>query len=268
MSHLVPRQITDKNGVLTTRHVRADNNAVSSEALKTAAPGMVMPERERIAAALAGLFDDENNEIKIDSLSDRDLGYLCNLTEHLHKEADTTVIWKLLNPEKTAMKEHLDPSLMRRFSDELKDLATYHRLDRELPLYETQSLARGLWAYEQALHGALNKEHAQALIDVSHTALRFLSDKGDAFEYPDYDMDGEYRSDLNMFYSFFGGDLEHAQDGSIWIRNQKFVDMVLRRPDDAERISELIEQRQTIQPDIIETMLDSDNHPSLLEGTL
>jgi hypothetical protein len=81
-------------------------------------------------------------------------------------------------------------------------------------------------------------------------------------------MNGEFRQDLDMFYSFFGGDLEHQRDGSMWIRNQKFVDMVLRRPEDADRISAMIEQRKTIQPDIIETLLDSDSHPSLLEGTL
>lgn len=268
MSRLVPRQITDKNGVLTTRHVRADSaDGTSSETLKAAAPVLAASQREYLYASLCALFDDDNNEIKLDTLSDMELGFLSSLTEHLDKESDKTVVWKLLNPEKTAQRNYISAGDLPDLNTELKALATFHRMDRGHPLNETLCFVRGLWAYD-SMHGGCTQEQAQALIDVSHTALLVLSEKPDAFDYPDEDMDGEFRTDMNMFYSFFGGDLEHERDGSMWIRNKKFVDMVLRRPEDAERISEMIKQRQTVVPDIIETLIDSDNHPSLLEGTL
>ena len=269
MSHLVPRQITDKNGVLTTRHVRADQkqNIVSS-ALTTCSPAVPSQLRKRLIPALNSLFDgDGRNEIKIASLGEQELINLNAITEHLENDADITVIWKLLNPTRTANDRYMEPEALPALSGDLRALATYNRMDQEKPLNETLSFVRGLWAYNTGQE-QLSQEKAQALIDVSHTAMRTLSEMKNSFQWPDEDMNGELRSDLNMYYSFFGGDLEDERDGSLWIRNKKFVDMVMRRPEDAERISAMIEQRQTIQPDIIETMLDSDNHPSLLEGTL
>lgn len=268
MSHLTPVQRPDKNGVIVTRHVRMEGApSAPSAALKGAVPFVAVSERSRRISALAGLLGDAVNEVKLDTLSDEAIGYFSSLAEHADRLADTTVLWRLLNPEKTAGDHYMEADELPALETDLQGIAQYHRMDRGVPLNETLSFVRGMHFYTPET-GSLPTEQGQALIDASVAALKMLGEKSNSFEMPEDDMDGEYRNDLDMFYSFFGGDLENERDGQLWIRNPKFVDMMLRRPEDTARISEVMVQRKTIQADIIETILDSDNHEALIEGTL
>ena len=275
MSRLVAVQRADKNGVMVTRHVRADQTTKASSAtLKSAVP-VIASERTRQIGLMTALLNDEANEIKLDTLNDQQIACLAELTEYMNSSGvdDNLVIKRLLNPKRTASERYMEVEDFPPLSVDLRNLAQYHRLDRGVPLSGTLSFARGLQSYDHvlafdpALYN-LDEEKKQAIIDVSITALQVLGEKSNAFDYPDDDMNGELRNDLDMFYSFFGGDLDNQRDGQMWIRNPKFMSLLLSRPEDAGRISAFIVQRQTIQPDIIEVMLDSDNHEALMEGTL
>lgn len=268
MSNLIPVQRPDKNGRVVTRHVRADEpSAAPSAALASAVPSLRASERSRMLSAWTAVMGDSQNEIRLDALSDEETGYICSLAEHLGRDADATVMWKLFNPEETATKHYMDVADLPPLTDDLRGLASYHRVDQGVPLSETLSFVRGLDFYSEQF-GECTSEQKQALIDVSCVALKVFGERTDAFELPEDDMDGEFRNDLDLYYSFFGGDLDNERDGQLWIRNPRFVDMMLRRPEDAARIAAVMSQRQTIQSDIIEVMLDSGNHEAVIEGTL
>lgn len=263
MNNLTPVQRPDKNGHLVTRHVRMEKTSSPSlSALRNAVPVLTVSDRARITDELALLLDADS--VNLDALKDNDLANLSSVMENLDKYRDAKVVRELMLP-------FYIPSYVRdkahKVKADLHNLARYKRVDRGVFLEETLCFARGLHAY-QPLFGGYTAEQNQVMIDVSVVALRMLGEKPDSFEHPDEDMNGEYRSDLDMYYSFFGGDLDDQQDGQLWVRNKKFVDMMERRPEDVERICGIIKQRETIQPDIIETMLDSGNHEALIEGTL
>lgn len=262
MSNLMPEQRFDKNGHLVTRYVLADKASKTvSPALQAAAPVLVAKDRARLETEVYSVTEEYTD---LSSFNDRDFENLTTVMKELTNPRNISVFRELMRA--------LDPdSYIRgrqpKVKKDLKDLALYHRAGSDVLLTDTLCFTRGLHAYAP-LFGGYTEEQNQVMIDVSIVAHHLLASKPDAFEYPEDGEDGEFRSDLDTYYSFFGGDIEEQQDGHLWIRNKKFVDMLERRPEDAERICEVIKQRETIQPDIIETMLDSGNHKSLIEGTL
>jgi hypothetical protein len=263
VSNLTPVQRPDKNGHIVTRHVRVENPPPASlSALRNAAPVLTTLDRARITDEVAILLD--NDEVDLSPLKDQDLANLSVLMEDLDNERNAKTVRELMQ---SFVRDSYLRDKAHKVKDDLQNLALYQRVDRDISLDETLCFTRGLHAY-QPLFGGYTAEQNQIMIDVSIVALRMLGEKTNSFEYPEDDMDGEFRTDLDMYYSFFGGDVDDQRDSQLWIRNKKFVDMMERRPEDIERICEIIKQRETVQPDIIETMLDSDNHEALIEGTL
>lgn len=258
--HLVPEQRLDKNQRLVVRYVKPVGSAPASD-LSGVSPMALLTTADPLLDRLAGLIDDKRNEVTLASLPQESVDGLKSIAEHLTKDADAAVIWKLMNPKQSRGEGTV-------LGDDIKGLAKYHRLQESVPLNETLSAVRGVWTYDYGEVQKIDEEVARALIDTVSVALPVFEGMDGGFEYPEEDEDGEFLHNLDNYYSFFGGDMTDQGDGSLWVRNDEFVKLIKDHVDKTDKIFDIIRDRKTIAPQTIRALIETDIHTSLIEGAL
>lgn len=260
MTKLIPVKKMDKNGRLVTRHMKPEKVGNSAEWLKALTPRPVANERERIIRDCGDFLLDGENEVSLSQLTDKELSDVGVIVSKIEFDYDFKKLRELFNPTKTYKRTGCVPPPL---GEDLDGLARYNRLEDGISIDRVIGLTRGLRHYQ---YGAFDEKTNKALIDSSLAALEALNSRTSTFLYPDErNEDGEIPEDLDNYHSFFGSD---SYSGKLWIRNRKFVAMVVRRSDRAGEITELIKTRGTIQPETIEAILDFDSHSSLKAGAL
>lgn len=258
MSNLIPVMKVDKNGRVVTRHMRPEKVGNSAAWAKALTPAPVANERERIIRDCGDFLRDGYNEIALVSLSDKELEDLNSIVTKIELDADFMSLRELLNPTKNAPNGYVE--MWPELKYDLEDIARYNKLDEGVTLKVSIPLIRGLNVHR---FRSVKQEAHQALADVSFTASRLLSTTiKDGFLYPDV---RPVPDNLDNFYSFFEDDGEVVKR---WIRNQRMVDMVARRFSESDEIIRVMTERKTLQPEMIEAILDTDSHASLKDGTL
>lgn len=259
MSQLIPVLKADKNGKLVTRHVRAEKVGNAAEWAKALAPKPVVNERERIIRDCGDFLRDGHNEIALSSLSDKELDDLNSIVSKIELDSDFKSLRELLNPSKNA--PHGYAEMWPELKYDLEDIARYNKLDEGVTLKVSIPLIRGLDVYASR---SVKPAARQALLDLSIKASHVLSTKvKDGFLYPNFPA--PVPDNLNNFFSFFDDDGEVTKR---WIRNQRFIDMAGRRFQEIDEIMRIMEERVTLQPELIEAILDSEAHSSLKDGAL
>lgn len=259
MSSLIPVKKIDKNGRAVTRHMRPEKVGNSAAWLKALTPSPVANERERIIRDCGDFLRDGYNEIALSSLSDKELEDLNSIVTKIELDADFKSLRELLNPTKNAPNGYVE--MWPELKYDLEDIARYNKLDEGITLKVSIPLIRGLDVHR---FRSVKQEAHQALIDTSIAASRLLSTTiKDGFLYPD--VGRPMPDNLDNFYSFFEDDGEVVKR---WIGNQRFVDMIGRRFNEADEIIRVMTERNTLQPETIEAILDTDSHSSLKDGAL
>jgi hypothetical protein len=260
VSHLVPVKKMDKNGKIVTRHMKPEKVGNGAEWLKGLTPKPVARERERIIRDCGDFLLDGENEVSLEQLTDKELADVGVIVSKIELDSDFKRLRELLNPAKTFRTQGFVPPPL---GEDLDGLARYNRLDDGIPIDRVLGLTRGLRHYR---YGGLGEKTNKALIDTSLAVLEVLNRGTSGFLHPDeVSKEGEIPEDLDNYHSFFGND---TYNGQLWIRNRKFVALVIRRSDRADDIINLIETRGLIQPEPIEAILDFDSHSSLKDGAL
>ena len=259
MRGLIPVKKLDKNGKLVTRHMKPEKVGSSAAWLKALTPKPVSDERERIIRDCGDFLRDDENEIALASLSDKELADVDVIINKIELDSDFKSFRELFNPRRCGYGEKTHVSYA------LDKLARHNRLDEGISIDRTIGLALGLHRYE-TLYGGFNDRTNQALIDSSLAVLKQMNSDSSAFLYPDeVDADGGIPDNLGNYYSFFE---TSPNAGQVWIRNERFVSLIKRRVGEAEEIISIIESRGIIQPEPIEAILDLDSHSSLKAGVL
>lgn len=258
MSGTVPVKKVDKNGKLVTRHVKPAKagDAAWTQTLPVVPP--VANERERIIRACGDFLLDGWNEISLSSLSDKELSDLDAIVSKIDLDSDFKVMRELFNPTKNA--PNSDPMMWPELKYDLDYIARYNRLSEGVQLKTSLPLIRGIQAYE---HRSVPRKAHQALMDVSVAAIEVIGTFKDGFVYPK--VSSNMPTDLDNYWSFFEDDGEVTMR---WMRNQKFISLVCRRVDEADEIVRIMKERNTIRPETIEGILDTDSHSSLKAGVL
>lgn len=267
MSTLIPVKKLDKNGKAVTRHMKPEKAGSSADRLKVLTPKAAPTEREQFIRDCGDFLLDDENEIPLSSLSDAELDNVKALMEKIELDVDFSTMRKLLNPKK-----HMPYLEAPSLANDLSMLARYNRLDEGVKLHETLTMTRGLESYgmfDESFRD-MDEDVKQGLVDTAVTALTLLESIPEGFEYPtEYEDNGEdVPNNLDNYYSFFGGNLEGGGDDALWISNDKFVDLIRQRPEKTGEIIEIMKRRHTLQPSIIEAVLDFDSHSSLKDGAL
>lgn len=260
-NNLVPEKRLDKHQKLVTRYVKAEGDAPSADL--AAVKPTITPKSDPVLSRFADLIADKDNELKLEYLSQESLADMKGIAEHISKESDVSVVWKIMNPM-------LSNSTNIVVEADIKGVAKHHRLQEGFPLNETLSAVRGLWAYDdnQRWKGNLDEATVQILVDTVSVVLPVLESKPNAYDYPPDGDDGEFAYGLPNFFSFFGGDVEGNGDGALWIRNNDFVDLIKDHVDKAEQIFSIIREREVLSPQMIRAIIETDTPSALLDGAL
>lgn len=238
---LIPEPMQDKNGKTTTRWVRKSAAGQASPALRTAvpigtpAPLDRMPFLRSISEVTKVIFDLSD----IDDMSDEAVRALDEILPQIMKSPfDRQALTSWIGPYSEMNGQNTTTEVM--------DVTRYQRMTEGVPLTFTICAARGLDNYTQ---DGYDENQTQALVDVTYAIAKSLQ----------HDPNSSLRKAVDFF------DYER---NLYWIADRALADIITTRLESTGAIISIVAQRDTADPELIASLLDSGVTDVLLEGAL
>lgn len=252
---LVPQQRPDKNGKVTTRWVKADNApALAMSTIPSPVPQQPAISRQTLLIASAELVASNivDNERKLNDLFE---------IAHAHLDEMSTSTIEMVNDIRGSewrayfLMDCMENDESEAFICDYLQLADHIELKTD-SADETAPYVRMLSQYPKLCpytpgdeYPQLRKDQATGIISVTSSIEELISDgelPEDAIQYTPHDYD-------------FGK--------TPLIADQRISDLIIERPDDAERIAEFIEDRASLDYDLIMEWLGAET-PAVSSGLL
>lgn len=241
MTELTPDPRQDKNGKTTTRWVRDAATRGVSPALRHAAP--ITPptplDRAPFLSAISEVTKVIFNPSDVDDMSDDAVRAAEGLMPQVMKSTfDRQALTSWIGPY-----GDVTPS---KTTGEVMGVARYQRLSEGVPLTFTICAVRGLQNY--ADYG-YDENQTQALVDLTYVVTKSMQ----------HDPRSSLRKAVDLID--YGNDV-------YWIADRALADLITTRLESTDAILSIVAKRDTVDAELIASLLDSGVSDALLEGAL